>query len=201
MRGSDARTGKLGRRVTTAVAMGVVLATLIITAAGARVLEREHYSGTESFTATVCGHRFDVEDTFSGLFTLKFRGHQPTPYLSNNYRFRSVHTDADGNGFIIQGNALFKDLRIEHVRGTIYRFLTQESGQPFSIRALDGTVVLRDRGLLRTTFLVDTKGDLDLDNDTFIDGSFRLLKDAGSHPGFILEGDEFCAFVEQAMDL
>jgi hypothetical protein len=41
---------------------------------------------------------------------------------------------------------------------------------------------VRDRGVLFTTFVVDTLGDSDLDNDVFIDGSFSLLKDAGSHP-------------------
>ena len=179
--------------------MGVVLATLSISASGARVLEREHYSGTESRTERICGHRFDVESTFSGLFMWKTRGNQLTPYFFDNSRFRNVYTDANGNGFIIQGNALFKAVRISHVRGTIYRHVAHESGQPFSIRTLDGKAVLRDRGLLKTTFLIDTKGDQDLENDVFLDRSFRLLKDAGRHPGFYLEGDEFCAFVEEAM--
>jgi hypothetical protein len=179
--------------------MGVMLATLSTTAAGARVLERERYSGTDSRTETICGHRFNVESTFSGLFMWKTRGNQLTPYLSDNGRFRNVYTDADGDGFIIQGNALFKVVRIRHVRGTLYRHIAHESGQPFSIRALDGTVVLRDRGLLKTSFLIDTKGDQNLENDVFLDRSFRLLKDAGRHPGFYLEGEEFCALIEEAM--
>ena len=76
-----------------------------------------------------------------------------------------------------------------------------ERGQPFSIRALDGTVVLRDRGMLKTTFMVDTKGDLNLDNDEFIEAGFEILKDAGRHPGFYLEEEEFCAFIDEAMRL
>ena len=181
--------------------MGVLLASLSTTAAGARVIERERYSGTDSGTETICGHRVHFEVTFSGLFMVKTRGNQPTPYLSNNYRFRDVHTDANGDGFIIQGNGLEKDLRITHVRGTVYRFIAIETGQPFSIRALDGTVVLRDRGMLKTTFLVDTKGDLNFRNDEFIDGSFRILKDAGRHPGFDISEEDFCAAVEEAMRL
>jgi hypothetical protein len=43
--------------------------------------------------------------------------------------------------------------------------------------------------VLVTTFQVDTKGDTDLENDEFIEGSWSLLKDAGSHPGFYLD---FC---------
>jgi len=38
-------------------------------------------------------------------------------------------------------------------------------------------------------FTVDTKGDSVLDHDEFIEGSFSLLKDAGSHPGFHID---FC---------
>ena len=49
--------------------------------------------------------------------------------------------------------------------------------------------MFKDRGLLFTTFVVDTLGDSDLDNDVFVDGSFSLLKDAGSHPGFYAD---FC---------
>ena len=33
------------------------------------------------------------------------------------------------------------------------------------------------------------RGDSDLDNDVFIEGSFALLKDAGRHPGFYID---FC---------
>jgi hypothetical protein len=64
-----------------------------------------------------------------------------------------------------------------------------EAGQPFVARDSDGNVLLRDRGVLFTTFQVDTKGDSDLENDEFIEGSWSLLKDAGSHPGFYID---FC---------
>jgi hypothetical protein len=182
----------------TSVILGVML-LLPTTGAGARVIEREHYSGTDSGQRRVCGHNLHYELSFSGIFMLKTRGQQPTPYLFDNYRFQNVFTNAAGNGFIFQGNGLYKDLRITHVRGTIYRFVSIETGQPFSIRALDGTVVLRDRGMLKTTFLVDTKGDANLDNDRFINGSFRVLKDAGRHPGFYLSEEDFCAAVDEAM--
>ena len=181
--------------------MGVLLTTLGAPAAGARVIERERYSGTESGTQTIRGKRYHGEATFSGVFTLKTHGDRPTPYLSDNYRFRIVLTNRQGDGFIIEGNGLYKDVRIEHVRGTIYRFIAQEAGQPFTIRALDGTVVLRDRGLLRYTFLVDTKGDSDLSNDRFIDESFRVLKDAGKHPGSYFDQEQYCAAIEEAIRL
>ena len=183
----------------------VILAGMLLLApasgAGARVIDRERYFETDSLEDTICGRDLHGEATFSGLFMLKTRGHQPIPYFFDNFRYRVVFTDDEGDGFIIQGNGLLKDLRIRRVEGTIYRFVAIETGQPFSIRALDGTVVLRDRGMLKTTFMVDTKGDMNLDNDEFIDGSFELLKDAGKHPGFYLEEEESCPFIEEAMGL
>ena len=176
-----------------------VMTIAVATGAGARPLEHEHYSGTDSHTEQQCGRTFLVEDSFSGLFTLRMKGNEPIPYLTDNYRFRSVWTTSGGQGLVIQGRAIFKDLRITHVRGTIYRFVTLEAGRPFMIRSLDGELIVHDRGLLKTTFKVDTKGDADLDNDVFVEGSFEVLKDAGSHPGFYFDEEAFCAALEEAM--
>jgi hypothetical protein len=55
------------------------------------------------------------------------------------------------------------------VAGTVHQFVAIEVGRPFVAR--DG----------------------DLDNDVYIDDSWALLKDAGSHPGFYID---FCAEME-----
>ena len=81
------------------------------------------------------------------------------------------------------------------MEGTIYTFVAQETGRPYSLTAMDGTKVLVDRGRLLTTFQVDTKGDDDLSNDEFVEGSFELLAENGSHPGFFLE--DYCAVVQE----
>lgn len=47
-----------------------------------------------------------------------------------------------------------------------------------------------DRGVLKVTFQVDTKGDTDLGNDEFIEDSWFLLADNGRHPAFYID---FCA--------
>jgi ethanolamine utilization protein EutP (predicted NTPase) len=168
--------------------------------AEAAPIERERYAGTETGTEFTCGVTYEFEVTFSGLFMLKDgRAGDPTPYLFDNYQYRDVHHDADGRGWILEGRGLYKDLQITHVEGTVYQFVAIEPGQPFSIRTLDGRAVLRDRGVLKTTFMVDTKGDFDLSNDEFIESSFEVLLDAGAHPGFYLAEEEFCAAVEAAV--
>lgn len=183
------------------LAIAGLLVVWVAPSVAAAPIERMHYSGSETGTEFTCGVTYDFEVTFSGLFMLKEgRRGDPTPYLFDNYQFSDVHHDSEGRGWIIQGNGLFKDLQIANVEGTVYQFVAIETGQPFSIRSLDGRVVLRDRGLLKTTFAVDTKGDSDLSNDEFIEGSFELLMDAGAHPGFDLTEEEFCAAVEAAVE-
>lgn len=171
-------------------ACGVLaLAFTMALPAQAAPLEREHYSGSDSFDFAECGPVIHNETTFEGVFMLK----APTkpgapPRYFDNYEVHEVLT-ANGRTLTIDHNGLFKDLHATLVSGTTYRFVVQESGQPFVVRDEAGAVLYRDRGLLRFAFLVDTLGDNDLENDVFIDDSFELLADRGSHPGFYLD---FC---------
>jgi hypothetical protein len=63
---------------------------------------------------------------------------------------------------------------------------------------MNGNKVFFDRGRLLTTFQVDTKGDGDLSNDEFIDGSWQLLADNGAHPFFHFDG-EWCDIVQDLL--
>ena len=157
-------------------------------------LEREHYSGTDSFDFDDCGFVIHDEVVFAGVFMLKApRADGAPPYLFDNYNTVETLT-ANGRTLTITHQGLYKDLHITHVTGTIYQFVAMESGQPFVIRDESGNVLMRDRGVLRITFQVDTMGDTNLDNDVFIEGSWSLLADHGRHPGFYFD---FCAFMTE----
>jgi hypothetical protein len=172
-----------------------VVALLALALAGpaqAAPLEREHYSGTDTFDFDDCGFAIHDVVEFEGVFMLKApRADGAPPYYFDNYNNVETLT-ANGRTLTISHSGLYKDLRITQVSGTIYQFTAIETGQPFVIRDGAGNVLMRDRGALFTTFQVDTMGDTDLDNDVFIDGSWSLLRDAGSHPGFYFD---FCAFM------
>lgn len=172
----------------------LVLLTLALAApAQARPLEREHYSGTDSFHFDDCGFVIHDEVVFEGLFMLKApKDEGAPPRLFNNYETHETLT-ANGRTLYIDHQGLYKDRSATLVKGTIYQFVAMEVGQPFVMRDSDGNVLLRDRGNLVTTFQVDTKGDSDLSNDEFIAGSFSLLADHGRHPGFYID---FCQVAE-----
>jgi hypothetical protein len=154
-------------------------------------LVREHYSGTDTFSFDDCGFQIDATSTFSGLFMLKEgRAGDATPYLFDNYEFSQVFTNPEtGAWFTGSGNGMYRDLRIVNIEDTLYRFEAIEVGRPFVISDSDGNVVITDHGRLHVGFTVDTQGDSDLDNDVFIEGTWELLADNGSHPGFYID---FC---------
>ena len=181
------RTSRLIRSGLAAGLLAIALAIPPTTSAAP--IAREQYSGSDSFSFDDCGFVVNGEVTFSGLFMLKSgRAGDATPYYFDNYQSREVLTNPETGAWMeILHNGLYRDLQINLVEGTVYEFVAIETGRPFTVVDSDGTVVVRDRGQLTTRFLVDTQGDDDLSNDVFIDGSWELLKDAGSHPGFYLD--------------
>ena len=175
------------------VAAILAAAAALAPAASAAPIESQHYSFTESFTIDDCGFLVRDDVVGHGLFMLKEgRAGDPTPYLFDNYDFINTWTNvATGASITVSSNGLYKDLKVTNVEGTVYDFVSIETGQPFVVRDSDGNVLIRDRGNLVRSFTIDTKGDRDLDNDEFVEGSFSWL-DHGRHPGFTID---FCAML------
>ena len=166
----------------------VLLALAMAAPVQAAPLEREHYSFTDSFDFDDCGFVVHVEVVGEGVFMLKApRSDGAPPYYFDNYNVTETLT-ANGRTLTIEHQGLYKDLQITLVEGTIYQFVAIEAGQPFVATDEDGNVLFHDRGLLKTTFQVDTLGDTDLSNDIFIEDSWSLVMDAGAHPGFYIDG-------------
>jgi len=164
-----------------------------------RTSNEAHYAWFEQFTYSDCGVRVDVVIEGEGMLRLRPGKHgDSTPYFFDNYSFTVVSTNpANGKWFSEVHNGLYRDLRITNVSGTIYTFVAQETGRPFVITDMNGKRVFFDHGRLLTTFQVDTKGDDDLGNDEFVEGSFALLAENGDHPLFSLE--DWCGEVVQPL--
>ena len=190
------RIGRFASVLTAAMA-----AIVLVGSVAAAPLAREHYSfeDLDTFTETECGSPITVDYTgeFSGVFMLKDKkpGGPTPPYFFDNYSgFETFTNVANDKTATIAHQGLFKDVRIEHVEGTVYQFTAIETGRPVVVRGPDGTTLVFDAGRIRYTFLVDTLGDADLDNDVFL-GDVGEPDVAGPHPVFVGDVD-FCDLVD-----
>ncbi len=167
----ETRRSTSGGRVWIALLCASLAAILWSTAfaAEAKVIDRQRYSFTDVSHERTCGRDLTVETTTSGTSMTK-SSHGGLPSRSyDNYNIHEVLTDAAGEGYIIDLSGLYNEVRVRHVRGSLYRYTAKSVGQVFTIRALDGKAVERNSGLLEITFLLDTKGDSDPGNDVYLD--------------------------------
>ena len=163
--------------------------------AGATVVEKGHYSGTDSFFYDDCGFPVQVQVEFSGVFVIREGKHKNETafFAHDNFSYREVHTNVDtGEFFVVSGNGNFNEVKATRVEGSVFKFTSVVAGQPFVIEDSEGNVVLRERGVIRETILFDTGGD-NVPGGTFIDTVDVQLK--GPHPG------AFVDFCEVAADL
>ena len=92
-------------------------------AAGAKVVEREHYSGTEQFTADECGFTFDAVTDFRGNYVLRETKDPEAFLVRDTFSFRAVWTNTEtGKWFVIRAHAVFNEIKATHLEGTIYEF-------------------------------------------------------------------------------
>jgi hypothetical protein len=128
--------------------------------AGATVIEHERFSETDTFTDTSCGFTLQVQSTSSGQTLLRVDKTGQAFLEHTNVRFRDVVTNPETGGFfVVRGHALYHEIRATQVSDTVYEFVAVEAGQPFVLEDAAGHVIVRDRGVIRHTFLFDTLGD------------------------------------------
>jgi hypothetical protein len=181
------------------MARTLIVATLVAgmsiasTSAMARIVERERWSFTDSFTEEFCGIEADFDVEASGLFMIRADRPGSTAFLASNvFEYREVITNpATEEWLVIRGKGNFREVTATQVNGDIYRFRAQTAGQHFVIEDRYGKVVYRDRGLLVFEILFDTLGDDEPGGEEL---SFELVEMRG-HPGYL---DDICPL---ALDL
>jgi hypothetical protein len=183
------------RRMKTVTVAGLAsLAAMAVLAFGAgpaaaTVVESGFYSGTDSYSFDDCGFTLNVESEFSGHFVLRADKGGEAFYGKDNFAYRDVYTNPETREwFVIRGNGLFSEIKATQVSGNIYEFVAIEAGQPFVLEDSAGNVVVRDRGVIRSTALFDTLGD-GVPGAEFIEETH--LSVSGPHPGFA-EDFPFC---------
>ena len=164
--------------------------------AHAEVILHEKFADSFSDDFELCGIPVHTEFEFSGVTHLRVgKGDQDSAFFLL-LRIRTTETitnPANGEFLVIEGDSLQHHTKATPVGGSVFRFTSVEAGQPFVLRDMTGAVLLRDRGVIRTTILFDTLGD-----DT--PGGVTLeeldVSVAGPHPGFFMDEDGFCALVQ-----
>ncbi len=177
-----------------AAAVICLLVTLVLPAsAGATLLERDRYEGTDSFSYDFCGFDVEVDVTFHGVSSIRAgKGKfESAFFLHDKFWYTETHS-ANGKFFTISANGLFQETRAVPLGGTLFEFSSVEAGQPFVVRDMNGDLLLRDRGAIRQTIVFDTLGD-DVPGGVFVEEVD--LRIAGPHPGFFIEPTEACTLL------
>jgi hypothetical protein len=183
-----------GKWLVSTLAVLAVLAFGAVPAA-ATVIGQEHYSGTDSFSFDDCGFTLEVQSEFFGHALLRVDKTGQAFLVKDKFWYRDVVTNPEtGRWFVVQGNGLFHEIKATQISGTVYEFEAIEAGQPFAIVDSAGRVVVRDRGVIRHTYLFDTLGD-SMPGGEFIEETGTVVH--GPHPGF---ADDF-PFCEIAAEL
>jgi hypothetical protein len=183
----------LGKRsfLAATVFAAVVVMVFGVAPAGARVVERGHYSDPYSDSYDDCGFEVVVEGTASGHFRIRAgTGKRDTAFFVNdNYSYTETHTNLETGAFLtIKGNAVFNEVKATRLEGNIFEFESVEAGQPFAVYDSDGNLVARDRGSIHFHALFDTEGD-DVPGGVFVEDLGADVN--GPHPGF----EDFCGII------
>lgn len=186
--------GRSGRRRLAAAMGAMALLGVGGAPAGATVIDRVDFSVSESFTIDDCEFPLQGESTFSVKGHLRVdKGGQA--FLEQvRFSFRNVITNPEtGRWFVELGHTQSHDIRATQVEGTVVEFVGQHAAQPYVIEDSAGNVIVRDRGVIRETYLFDTLGD-GTPGGEFLEVTNTVVH--GPHPS-LAEDFSFCEIAAQ----
>ena len=168
------------------VLVALVTSFLPVTAAsGAQPEVQDHYDDVYDILAptaedppgtTFCGLLdVPIHGEVHGYFSLQTRGSSDFPYFGDRFRTLFVYTNPDtGKTFTVQTVGASLDVRIvDNGDGTIT--ITNIFVGVQKVYDDAGNLVFMDRGQIRETFLVDTMGTIDPEDDVFIESLTGLI--------------------------
>lgn len=183
-----------GWRMIGGLLTALAILVTFVSPAQATIIVRAPYDVTYSDSFDDCGFVVQVEGSVRGLLLIREgTGPDETAFFAhNNYEVEEILT-ANGRSITLRADALYQETRATHVEESIFEFHAVEAGQPFAVYDADGNLVLRDRGVIRYTFLFDTGGD-DVPGGEFV-GEFEV-EFGGPHPSWEMDESVICALLE-----
>jgi hypothetical protein len=169
-----------GRTLIAAVALTAAVAA----SAPAAMVEKGRIVDGQYGFGYDCGFPVEVSGTATGNFHLREgKGDAETFFFAfDRLAFEEIHTNAlTGEWFTISGHFVDHELTARRVEGDVFEVRAFKAGPVATIRDSDGTLVARDRGVLKRTILFDTGGDQQPGGE-FVD--VVEIEFGGSHESF-----------------
>jgi hypothetical protein len=172
--------------------LGVLLAMTggalaLVPAAQGAVLEHFRFvDDPYSFSEEICGIEVEIEGTVSGQGRTRIgTGKRATAFFEHvNFDFTETWTAANGQFVTVTGKGVFNEVKAVPLGGNLFRFTAVQAGQPFRLFDSEGNLLIRDRGVIRSSIIFDTEGD-DVPGGILIEELEPSVR--GPHPGFFDE--------------
>lgn len=190
---------RIGRYLATAGALAMLVVLAGAAPAQSTIYERGTFSFEESVEEDLCGIAVRRDSAFSVNFRVRTgKGELDQAFFGGEvFEGSDTFTNlATGAFFTIEGHGTFRDVRATPVGGNVFEFKILVSGPINVVRDMQGNVVLRDRGAIWQTFLLDTLGDSQPGGELLAESLDRV---SGPHPLFP-DMDE-AAFCDMVHDL
>ena len=150
------------RRLIGVLVAVAVAAVVAVPAAQGAIFERFRFVDEPySFEDEICGIEVQIAGTVSGVTRIRTgTGKQATAFFEHvNFDYSETWTAANGRSVTVTGNANNNEIKAVPLGGNLFRFTSIQAGQPFRLYDSQGNLVLRDRGVIRFSFIFDTLGD------------------------------------------
>lgn len=140
-------------------------------------LEREQtVKQPYEFVSWDCGYPVDVSGTLTHVFTLRQDPRLEDEVLfMDQYVFTETWTNTAGESLTATGQGVAKNLPARRVGESTWTFTFLQAGQPYVVRDSSGTVLARDRGVLRFEATVDLSTGEEVGFDLSVSGPHPLF--------------------------
>lgn len=166
--------------------VAALLATVALGAASAPVsatmYEHGSYEDTDSFSYDDCGFHVDVASSSGGRYSTRTgTGKDAGAFYSHNaFWWREVHVPSNGGRtLIISARQVFQETQGVRVSGNVFEFHARVPGT-ITVTDGSGNLVLRDAGVIKQVYRIDTLGDATPGGINFEMLSYTW---SGPHPG------------------
>ena len=173
------------------VALAVVVSGLaVVPAAHATMIDQFRFvDDPYAFDETICGIDVQGEGTATGAGRNRTgKGKLASAFFAHvNFAYSETWTADNGQFVTVTGKSNNNEVKAVPLGDNVFRFTDTQAGQPFRLYDSEGNLLLRDRGVIRSTFDFDTLGDDEPGGELVQDVELSVR---GPHPGF--EDETLC---------